>query len=105
MARRECLDCTTLIGSGTRCPRCAALREQARGTTTERGLGWQHQQAAAQVLAHADICMICGLPPTSDDPLTAGHVVARVHGGQSTIDNLQPEHRSCNSSKGAGQTR
>lgn len=104
MPRRECLDCRRLTSSGSRCPTCQAARERARGTTTQRGLGWSHQQAAEVVLAAAEACAICGLPPVDDDPLTAGHILARKHGGASTPDNLQPEHRSCNSAKGAKRT-
>jgi 5-methylcytosine-specific restriction protein A len=102
MARRECLDCGDLhSGTGPRCPPCTRHREQQRGTTTERGLGWDHQQVREQLLANATVCAVCGLPPTTDAPLTAGHITARIHGGSNDPSNYQPEHGSCNYSKGA----
>ncbi|MEV4180197.1 HNH endonuclease signature motif containing protein [Streptosporangium canum] len=112
MPRRECLNpqCRALhSGPGPRCPTCTSQQEQARaaarGTTTQRGLGADHQAAARQVLATAELCAKCGLPPTADDPLEAGHRIARVHGGTNDIANYQPEHRSCNRSQGAGLRR
>ncbi|WP_080043938.1 HNH endonuclease signature motif containing protein [[Actinomadura] parvosata] len=106
MTRRECLDCRALhSGRGPRCPGCAGVRQrqrdQQRGTTTERGLGWDHQQAREQLLATATVCAICKLPPTPDDPLTAGHITPRAQGGTSDPSNYQAEHASCNYSKGA----
>lgn len=106
MARRECLDCWGLhSGTGPRCTACTRHRQRQRdaqrGTTTQRGLGWDHQQAREKILATATVCAICGLPPTDDDPLTAGHITPRVHGGTNDPGNYQPEHASCNYSKGA----
>jgi 5-methylcytosine-specific restriction endonuclease McrA len=98
MPRRECLDCNTLTTYGSRCEPCA----RARNNTTARGLGWTHQRAAATVLADAAVCAMCGLVPTPDDPLTAGHIVSRANGGTNDLSNYQAEHRSCNSAKGAG---
>lgn len=99
MPRRECIDCGTLT-AGSRCPECTRAKDRARGTTTQRGLGWEHQQAARALLADATVCAICHLPPTADDPLTAGHLIPRDFGGTSEADNYQPEHRSCNVRKG-----
>jgi 5-methylcytosine-specific restriction endonuclease McrA len=93
-----CLGCGRLTHS-TRCPPCEYRR---RGTTTARGLGWEHQQAAATVLANATHCWWCGQPPRPDDPLTADHLVPRARGGRSTEDNLVAAHRSCNSRRGKG---
>ena len=101
MPRRECLDCRTLTTNGSRCPTCTAAKSRARGTTTQRGLGWDHQQAAAQILNGAELCAHCGQPGTEADPLEAGHRTARANGGSNDITNYQPEHRSCNRSKGA----
>ncbi|MEO3869350.1 HNH endonuclease [Nonomuraea sp. B12E4] len=44
---------------------------------------------------------MCKLPPTPDDPLTAGHIIPRVRGGTNDLANYQAEHASCNYSKGA----
>lgn len=105
MPLRECLDCRNLTRNGTRCPTCQAAkqraRDQQRGTTTQRGLGWDHQQAARQILDGAELCAVCGLPPTPTNPLEAGHRQARANGGTNKLTNYQPEHRSCNRSKGS----
>lgn len=105
MPQCECLDCRTLTRHGTRCPRCAAVKERARdqqrGTTTQRGLGWDHQQAAKLILAGAELCAHCGQPATPNDPLEAGHEQARANGGTNDLANYRPEHRSCNRSKGS----
>lgn len=37
MAKRPCLDCPTVIASGSRCAACKARRERGRGTKRERG--------------------------------------------------------------------
>ncbi|MFC3986805.1 HNH endonuclease [Streptosporangium jomthongense] len=104
MPLRECLACRGLHrGTGPRCGPCTTqqdrARDAARGTTTERGLGWSHQQAAKLVLTDATTCAICGLPPTEDNPLTAGHIIARVDGGTNELDNYQPECQRCNYGK------
>jgi hypothetical protein len=95
--------CRRLHDSTGLCPGCRragdSRRYARRGTTTERGLGWDHQQAAAQVLQDATHCALCGLPPRPDDPLQAGHVDPRERGGSNDPANYQPEHRSCNSRK------
>lgn len=106
MTKRECLDCRGLhSGRGPRCPGCTGQRQQQRdqqrGNTTQRGLGWDHQRTREQLLANATVCAVCGLPPTDTDPLTAGHITPRVHGGSNDPSNYQPEHASCNYSKGA----
>jgi 5-methylcytosine-specific restriction endonuclease McrA len=103
---RECLTCRRLhAGRGPHCPGCTrdrqAQRDQQRGTTTERGLGWDHQQIRSQILAIATVCAVCGLSPTDDDPLTAGHRIPRAHGGSNDPSNYQAEHASCNYRKGA----
>ncbi|MGH9002434.1 MAG: HNH endonuclease [Acidimicrobiia bacterium] len=96
-----CVSCGRLVTT-TRCPPCERRR---RGSTTQRGLGWKHQQAAARVLAHATACYWCGQPPRLDDPLTADHLLPRARGGTSDEDNLVPAHRSCNSARGGGSRR
>lgn len=106
MPKRECLNCRTLFsGTGSRCPPCATARDrtrdQQRGTTTQRGLGWDHQQVREQLLANATVCAECGLPPTDDNPLTAGHVIPRAHGGSNDPSNYQAECATCNYRKGA----
>lgn len=40
-------------------------------------------------------CHLCGLPGAT----TADHVVPWSHGGPNVVDNLEPAHQSCNSSR------
>jgi hypothetical protein len=105
MPQRECLDCRTLTTNGSRCPTCTAarsrVRDQQRGTTTQRGLGWDHQKAAALILDGAEVCGRCGQPGTDTDPLEAGHRTARANGGTNDLSNYRPEHRSCNRAAGS----
>jgi len=63
--------------------------------------GWTHQQVRGHVLANATRCAECGEPFTAADPPTLGHIIARAHGGPTTVANGQAEHASCNYSKGA----
>jgi predicted ATPase len=99
---RRCPTCRNLYtGRGRLCRECERARERARPTAAQRGLGYDHQQAAVVLLATATECAICHKPPTKSDPLTAGHIIDRQLGGTSTPDNLQPEHESCNFGKRA----
>lgn len=101
--RSRCTTCKTLHDGTGKCCDCTRTANNARnakrGTTKQRGLGWDHQQIAAQLLAEATTCALCGLPPTPTDPLTAGHIQAREQGGLNVPGNYQPEHRSCGSRK------
>ncbi len=57
---------------------------------------------AREVVANASVCAICDKPPTATDPLTMGHkLVAFSKGGPAEPWNVQAEHRTCNSRKGA----
>ncbi|TMR11738.1 HNH endonuclease [Nonomuraea turkmeniaca] len=46
-------------------------------------------------------CVYCGQQGTTDNPITAGHIIPRARGGTNEPTNYQPECRRCNSSKGA----
>jgi 5-methylcytosine-specific restriction endonuclease McrA len=103
--KRFCLDCRTLIdvGTGSRCPTCQAgldqRRDQARGTTKQRGLGGSHRRTAEKIVQAAQVCQQCGQPPTPDNPLTAHHTTARAKGGDHTTPMIALCRR-CNSSIG-----
>lgn len=86
-----CLVC----GTPSAGPRCPDHRKAQPYSSAE------YQAARAQTLSEEDVCWICGLPATVDDPLTADHVVAVVDGGGSGRDNLHAAHESCNKSRGA----
>jgi hypothetical protein len=44
-------------------------------------------------------CMYCGIKLSSPENFSIDHVVARVSGGENTVENLVPCCRSCNSAK------
>src|SRR5580704_9636268 len=84
--------------STQRCPQCqpAATRaRQARPSSSKRGLGWAFSERKAndQNYQAATRCQCtgcpwcgngCGQPFTKANPKTAGHTVARKHGGSSS---------------------
>jgi len=79
MSVKRCLDCPTLT-TATRCPTHTRVRDRQRGTTTQRGYGWQHQQAKAQdeaTTSEADPCPRCG-QPLGPPPWDQGHTPDRT---------------------------
>lgn len=64
-----------------------------------------HKKLAADTVAKATHCAICGLPPTPTDPLHADHIVPLSMGGTNTPDNLQAAHRTCNIRKGGANRK
>ena len=111
MPKRFCLECKQLFAADTgksRCPPCQAALEsrmnaRPKGNTTQRGLGWAHQQRVRQEIDPAASCWICGQPGTESDPITADHQTPRAQGGRDSP--LLPAHRSCNARRGAQQRR
>jgi 5-methylcytosine-specific restriction endonuclease McrA len=89
-----------------RCPDCLRKYErekrQRRGSTTQRGLGAEHQRLAKQVLSEEKACWLCGHLARPNDPLEVDHVVPRSKGGATVRSNLRAAHASCNRSRGGG---
>src|SRR2546429_8939832 len=75
-------------------------KRQRRGTTTQRGLGAEHQRLAKQVLSEEKACWLCGHLARPNDPLEVDHVVPRSKGGATVRSNLRAAHASCNRSRG-----
>lgn len=102
MPKRPCLDCGQL-SAGPRCPAHTQARQrardQARGSTTSRGLGWAHRQQRTGLLEadQTGACPGCGEAYTPDNPATAEHSTARSRGG-TEADRLLC--RRCNSAAG-----
>ena len=81
-----------------------------RKTTTQKGLGWLHQQQRERLLnRHVDgtPCWWCDRPMFRDpdrnfdnQPLAADHTQARIHGGMKA-DRLL--HNKCNSERQDGR--
>lgn len=99
-----------------RCPTCAGLHEQERGTRQERGAGGTDYDSFARwIKENRPSCLCtgecgagrcvqlgyCGHPfGDPNNPITVGHIVPRVRGGSNERSNLRPECRSCNLRKG-----
>ncbi|MGN7134573.1 hypothetical protein ACTHQY_15005 [Rhodococcoides corynebacterioides] len=82
------------------------MTAQRRGkTTSQKGLGWDHQQVRKQLLSqHVEgtPCGHCGKPMfKATQPLDADHELARHHGGRRANRLL---HASCNRSRKDGTT-
>lgn len=72
------------------------------GSTTAKGLGWEHQQARAaaiRTMRNGEPCPYCGLPMTSNQPLDFDHYPPRAIAGNHKQRRLT--HRGCN--RRAGQ--
>jgi hypothetical protein len=69
-------------------------------TSTQRGLGWSHEQQRARLLplAYGEDCWRCGQLMLPGQALDAGHSVDRALGG-TVADRM--EHASCNRRAGA----
>lgn len=75
-----------------------------RPTTTEQGLGWEHQRARAAAIADLAAnpgrsCWRCKRPMYVGQALDFDHVISRVLGGHRGPRKLA--HASCNRSAGA----
>lgn len=103
MPMKFCLGCGQLTDNGSRCPACQSQMNKAisakRGTTKQRGLGGTHRRKAEKIVKAAQVCGICGQPPTPDNPLTAHHTTARAKGGDHSTP-MMAACRRCNSSIG-----
>jgi len=68
-------------------------------TTTQRGLGWQHQQERRQLPPpNGEPCPFCELPLWPDQRLHADHATPRSLGGSGA--GLRWAHGWCNESAG-----
>lgn len=106
MPKRFCIGCKRLYDrdlTGTqRCPACqpaATAARNARGNTTRRGYGSQHQALRKQLLdafEPGQPCARCGKPIMRKDDAQLGH-----RDGQRGYRGL--EHTLCNESHGKSQ--
>jgi hypothetical protein len=72
-----------------------------RRTTTQQGLGWEHQKARARALREmqeGEPCPFCAEPMSKDEPLDYDHVIPRSQGGTDGPRRLS--HASCNRQAG-----
>jgi 5-methylcytosine-specific restriction endonuclease McrA len=98
MTLKACAVCGAAAEPGkTRC----AQHPREKLTTSQRGLGWDHQLLRQNALAKRPYCARCGHKGSADNPLTADHIIPRSRGGLNTASNYETLCRRCNSSKGA----
>ena len=77
-------------------------------TTTQRGLGWEHQKQRARLIrAHVDgtLCFWCGLPMFKTQKLEADHSLTRSQGGKKADRLLHGYNQlgnRCNQERGDG---
>lgn len=94
---RRCLNCPTLIPSGSRCARCEVAN---RGTREQR------QAFRAAVLSRDGYtCQSCGLFDPTGEQLEADHILALADGGDPfDVRNgrtlCRPDHRAKTNLKG-----
>lgn len=71
-------------------------------TTTERGLGWTHQQLRARLLpdAYGKPCPRCNLPMLHGQDLDLGHALDRATHGPHNPGPRRIEHARCNRQAG-----
>jgi hypothetical protein len=101
---RPCLDCGTPTTAST-CPPCRARREaardQARGGTTARGYGTQHQahkrRWAIRIAHEPVLCARCHSIITTDDKWTDDH------DDDDRSLYLGPSHVDCNAIAGVAK--
>ena len=55
-----------------------------------------YRRQRAQVLAHSDICWLCGKPGSD----STDHIVPVSQGGSDNASNLRPAHLECNKIRG-----
>ena len=68
---RFCLDCGTFTTEGNRCAACRRAKDREPGTTTQRGLGWRHQQKVERLKRGGNrTCWLCGKPGSWRDQQT-----------------------------------
>lgn len=74
-----------------------------RGTTTQRGLGYTHQQLRARLLptAYGKPCPHCGRIMHRGMKLELDHIVPRMLGGTTTPTNVRIVCAACNHAHGA----
>ena len=101
VVRVTCLSCGRVIpaGNGSYCRRvgCDPRRRDDREAELNT-VAYRRLRAEVRRGEHGP-CVVCGTAGSERNPLTVGHVVARVAGG-SVSDGWRVECRSCNSREG-----
>jgi len=86
---KRCLDCSTLISTGSRCGRCAPMG-------TSRGWTWSKRIAPAILDRDGHRCVLCGKPCPHPHHHHVDHITRRIDGGSDDPANLRTVCRSFN---------
>lgn len=81
-----------------RCVACGGRPGTAQPHSKQRARG---KLRLAVIQRDQGICQLCGYP-VQHGTEHIDHKVPRIHGGTTTLGNLQLTHRACNQRKGTG---
>jgi hypothetical protein len=103
----RCPDCKRLHPGTGRCPSCRRTADRARGTTTQRGYGHQHQRTREDWRPDVERGVVDCAAPICLEP------TRRILPGQAwDLDHTEdrrryrgPAHERCNRSTNGGQLR
>ena len=96
-----CPNLTRRTYCATHVPRGRANRSPT--TRAQRDGTGDYERNRRALLATATHCHWCGSPGTTDNPLTADHILPVAHGGSHHPTNLVAACKRCNSSRGAAR--
>lgn len=99
MVAKSCRGCGA-VGRAL-CDECATLQERKRNrpNASARGYDATYRRNRLVVVDQAKRgapCVLCGLPFTDKDMITAEHIIPLRAGGTSSKSNLAPAHAVCN---------
>lgn len=105
---KACPICFAPTTNGRACRRHPKVASPGRAGGRSYSDTAAYREVLAAVLdAYGPICALyCRQPidlePGSRDPLELAHLIPHAEGGEFTVDNVRPAHRSCN--RRAGRT-
>lgn len=98
-----------VLGGGSRCPAHKALGkfgDRSRGSSHERGYGWQWQQLRKRILARdRGLCQQCLKAGKYRPARDVDHIVHKANGGTDDDSNLQSLCSACHKAKTAAEAR
>lgn len=74
-------------------------------TTTQRGYGWQHQKARAELLEREPLCRECAKHNRVTVAVIADHIIPLKEHGSRGRENLQPLCAECSKAKTAREAK
>lgn len=99
MVAKSCRNCGQ-IGLAI-CDDCSALVERRRNRPSASARGYnaeyrRNRQVVVDQAKRGRPCVICGEDFTSEDLITAEHIIPLRSGGSNSKNNLGPAHAKCN---------